>query len=153
MPFWCNQSSSAALVERYQKVFLFSRPRPEFSIIYALRQIHPITMALLNYHDAIIYPSDLSLLDSKSEWLNDSLINFQMTRLQQTQKRDTLPKANDDQRGQKCQREDSISQLEDLFLDPWVYIFICTRIYLIDKYILTYHIPYYLSFHTHYVLQ
>ena len=41
-----------------------------------------------------------------------------MTRLQQTQKQDTLPKANDDQRGQKRQREDSIEQLEDLFLDP-----------------------------------
>lgn len=41
-----------------------------------------------------------------------------MTRLQQAQKH-TLPKANDDQRGQKRQREDSTNnQLEDLFLDP-----------------------------------
>jgi len=85
------------------------------------RQIHPITMAnnhLLSYHDAIVYPSDIALLYSKSEWLNDNVINFQMTRLQQTQKRDALPRANDDQRGHKRQREDSIEQLEDLFLDP-----------------------------------
>jgi len=27
---------------------------------------------MINYNDAIIYPSDLELLDSRSEWLNDA---------------------------------------------------------------------------------
>jgi len=38
---------------------------------------------LLNYHDACVYKSDLRLVESPTEWLNDACINFQMTRLQQ----------------------------------------------------------------------
>ena len=65
---------------------------------------------LLNYHDAIIYPSDLALLDSPSDWLNDAVINFQMTRLHERRKS-----------GQKRHRDDGevvVNQLEDHFLDP-----------------------------------
>lgn len=40
---------------------------------------------ILNYHDAVIYGSDLALLDSPTAWLNDACIHFQMTRLQQQQ--------------------------------------------------------------------
>lgn len=38
---------------------------------------------LLDYHDACVYKSDLRLVESPTEWLNDACINFQMTRLQQ----------------------------------------------------------------------
>ena len=38
---------------------------------------------LLNYHDACIYESDVSLLESKSEWLNDACIHFQIKRIEQ----------------------------------------------------------------------
>ena len=41
---------------------------------------------LLNYHDACVYKSDLRLVESPTEWLNDACINFQMTRLQQKHK-------------------------------------------------------------------
>ena len=64
---------------------------------------------LLNYHDAVIYPSDLALLDSHTARLNDACINFQMTRLQHRKV------------GEKRARKTDgtiIDQLEDLFLDP-----------------------------------
>ena len=57
---------------------------------------------LLNYHDALIYESDLSILDSPTAWLNDACINFQFTRLQHRQQGD----------GASDGRE------TDLFLDP-----------------------------------
>jgi len=38
---------------------------------------------VVNYHDACIYTNDLSLLQSRTDWLNDACINYQMTRLQQ----------------------------------------------------------------------
>ena len=67
---------------------------------------------LLNYHDAIIYPSDLALLDSPSDWLNDAVINFQMTRLQQTQNERRKS-------GQKRRRDDGeVVVNQHLFLDP-----------------------------------
>ena len=64
---------------------------------------------LLNYHDAVVYESDLSILDSPTAWLNDSCIHFQMNRLQFKQ--------------QECRSVDG-SDLKgtDLFLDPYVYI-------------------------------
>ena len=68
---------------------------------------------LLNYHDAVVYPSDLALLDSPTAWLNDACINFQMTRLQH---RNVCEK-----RARKTEEEcdgNIIDQLEDLFLDP-----------------------------------
>ena len=83
---------------------------------------------LLNYHDAIIYPSDIALLDSPTDWLNDAVINFQMTRLQhQTQnERRGYDDVDDDRiRGQKRQRkgdDDDVDKLEDLFLDPYVHL-------------------------------
>lgn len=43
---------------------------------------------LLNYNDACIYSSDLSLLENSSSWLNDACINFQMTRLQNKEEND-----------------------------------------------------------------
>lgn len=36
---------------------------------------------LLNYHDAVLYPSDLSILESPTAWLNDACIQFVLTRL------------------------------------------------------------------------
>jgi Ulp1 family protease len=58
---------------------------------------------LLNYHDAVIYSSDLSILESPNAWLNDACINFQMTCLQHRKQ------SND-----SCGSRD----LDDLFLDP-----------------------------------
>ena len=77
---------------------------------------------LLNHHDAIIYPSDIALLDSPTDWLNDAVINFQMTRLQHPQNECRADDVDDDRiRGQKRQRngeDDDVDKLEDLFLDP-----------------------------------
>ena len=76
---------------------------------------HEQEQQLLNYHDAVIYPSDLALLDSPTAWLNDACINFQMAYLQQNQKDDAA-----DEREQKRQKNgtEGIDQLDDLFLDP-----------------------------------
>lgn len=38
---------------------------------------------LLNYHDAVLYESDLALLELPTAWLNDACMNFAMTRLGQ----------------------------------------------------------------------
>mmetsp|Transcript_17904 Transcript_17904/g.40958 ORF Transcript_17904/g.40958 Transcript_17904/m.40958 type:complete len:313 (-) Transcript_17904:107-1045(-) len=40
------------------------------------------TVLLINYHDAVIYESDLKLIERRTEWLNDSCIHFFFTRLQ-----------------------------------------------------------------------
>jgi hypothetical protein len=63
---------------------------------------------LLNYHDAVIYPSDLEILDSPTAWLNDAIIHFQLTRLQHRQ---TTELEN---------REDGSTSTssENLFIDP-----------------------------------
>ena len=68
---------------------------------------------LLNFHDAVIYESDLSLLDSPTAWLNDACIHFQMTRFQH---RKQGARIDDDLEGHE------VVQLEDLFLDPYVKI-------------------------------
>lgn len=90
---------------------------------------------LINYHDAVIYPSDLSLLDSSTAWLNDACVHFQMTRLQHRHrqsddvqtKEDAMTLLDGHQREEKRQRvhrcgqgndEPHVEQLEDLFLDP-----------------------------------
>lgn len=70
---------------------------------------------LLNYHDAVIYRSDLALLDSQTDWLNDACINFQMTRLRQAATT-TQEKVTDPNRQGKG--TDVVEILEDLFLDP-----------------------------------
>ena len=49
---------------------------------------------LLNYHDACVYKSDLRLVESPTEWLNDACINFQMTRLQQKHKDSPVSRAS-----------------------------------------------------------
>ena len=77
---------------------------------------------LLNYHDAVIYKSDIALLDSPTAWLNDACINFQLKRLEKTQverRRDAAP-ASMEERGQKRQKllEEHAQQLDDLFIDP-----------------------------------
>jgi hypothetical protein len=74
---------------------------------------------LVNYHDAVIYPSDLALLDSPTDWLNDACINFHMRRLQHTQDetRDAGKEGGRDPKRQKKGIE-GIDQFEDLFLDP-----------------------------------
>ncbi|CAB9504797.1 Sentrin-specific protease 8 [Seminavis robusta] len=36
---------------------------------------------LLNYHDAVLYQSDLNILESPRVWLNDACMNFVLTRL------------------------------------------------------------------------
>ncbi len=71
---------------------------------------------LLNYHDAVIYASDLALLDSPTDWLNDACINFQMKRLQRTQdeRRDVGKEGSRDPNRQKNGTE----LFEELFLDP-----------------------------------
>lgn len=43
----------------------------------------PSDKFILNYHDAILYESDIELLTSETEWLNDACIHFYMTVLQQ----------------------------------------------------------------------
>ncbi|KAL9189998.1 hypothetical protein ACHAXT_009673 [Thalassiosira profunda] len=84
---------------------------------------------LLNYHDALIYPSDLALLDSPS-WLNDACINFQMTRLQHRQGSSEDEGAEGERSGkrQKNNGEESGGavrvRLDDLFLDPSVISFL-----------------------------
>lgn len=37
----------------------------------------------LNYHDAVLYSTDIDILRSTNSWLNDSCIHYQMTRYQQ----------------------------------------------------------------------
>ena len=40
-------------------------------------------MMILNYHDAVLYQSDLAILQSPRQWLNDACIHFFLTRLSQ----------------------------------------------------------------------
>ncbi|KAL9183931.1 hypothetical protein ACHAXT_002017 [Thalassiosira profunda] len=84
---------------------------------------------ILSYRDALIYPSDLALLDSKCAWLNDAVINFQMTRLQH---RPTAT-GSGEARGQRSRGrqpdgadggEGGCVQPDDLFLDPSVVSFL-----------------------------
>ena len=38
---------------------------------------------VLNYHDAVLYGSDVALLESSTAWLNDACVHFFLTFLQQ----------------------------------------------------------------------
>ncbi|KAL7524155.1 hypothetical protein ACHAWF_000836 [Thalassiosira exigua] len=80
---------------------------------------------LLNYRDAVVYPSDLALLDSRTAWLNDACINFRMTRLSEA-RRTRKERRAEEERRQKRQKNgvESDDQLEDLFLDPSVVSFL-----------------------------
>jgi hypothetical protein len=86
---------------------------------------------LFNYHDAVIYPSDLGIIDSPSAWLNDALIHFQMTRLQYRRRRTGVTDEEKPKKKMKMGKssverrmdesdsdEIIISETENLFLDP-----------------------------------
>lgn len=45
---------------------------------------------LLNYHDAVLYESDLALLQSPTAWLNDACMHFGMTLLNQKLASDSI---------------------------------------------------------------
>jgi len=83
---------------------------------------------LLNYHDAVIYPSDLALLDSRTAWLNDACIHFQMTRLQQRHLKHRQQEKGgdlaDNGNGDGDDGGTGVEHLEDLFLDPSVVSFL-----------------------------
>lgn len=65
---------------------------------------------LINYNDAVIYASDLAILNSPTAWLNDACINFQLTRLQQ-QHRPRVCHVYNEQDGNAVEEQ-------FLFLDP-----------------------------------
>jgi hypothetical protein len=69
---------------------------------------------LVNYNDAVIYTSDLAILDSSTAWLNDACINFQLTRLQQQHQQ------RERSRVSVVNEQDGIITVEEqyLFLDP-----------------------------------
>ena len=78
---------------------------------------------VLDFNDALIHASDLALLDSDVAWLNDSCINFQMTRLQHrasAARAKKRPRENGGGYG-SCRRP---SGEENLFLDPSVVSFL-----------------------------
>ena len=74
---------------------------------------------LLNYHDACVYKSDLQLIVSPKEWLNDSCINFQMTRLQQQQQQQQQQKYKRECDGDQI-KNDTNHSTNHLYLDPAV---------------------------------
>ena len=78
---------------------------------------------LVNYNDAVIYTSDLAILDLSTAWLNDACINFQMTRLQQQQR--------DRNRDVSVVNKQDGSTVEEqyLFLDPYERGFVFVDIY------------------------
>ena len=63
---------------------------------------------IINYHDAVIYGSDLKLLKNRTEWLNDSCIHFFFVLLQQRQ------------REQERERKQKETASSFLFMDPSV---------------------------------
>ena len=69
---------------------------------------------LVNYNDAVIYTSDLAILDLSTAWLNDACINFQLTRLQQQHQQ------RERSRVSVVNEQDGIITVEEqyLFLDP-----------------------------------
>ncbi len=74
---------------------------------------------LFNYHDAVIYPSDLGIIDSPSAWLNDALIHFHMTRLQHRRRRgvtDEMKMGKSPE--ERMDESDGTGDAENLFLDP-----------------------------------
>ena len=76
---------------------------------------------LFNYHDAVIYPSDVSLLDSPTAWLNDAIINFQFTRLQHLHREEEEEEVEEEKikmAYQNGKKETSNDPIEYLFLDP-----------------------------------
>ena len=84
---------------------------------------------LINYHDAVIYSSDLALLDNPTAWLNDACIHFWLTHLQkqQPQHRKQERRRWRGERNLNEPVEVKTEQLQDLFLDPYVHnaTFVC----------------------------
>ena len=70
---------------------------------------------IINYHDAVIYGSDLKLLKNRTEWLNDSCIHFFFVLLQQRHR-------EQEQEREREQKETSSlsSSSSFLFMDPSV---------------------------------
>lgn len=72
---------------------------------------------ILNYHDAVLYQSDLNILLHPQEWLNDACIHFALTRLdQQLQQQEPNIKTTDSAGDASC-------KCKCKFLDPSVLSF------------------------------
>ena len=71
---------------------------------------------IINYHDAVIYGSDLKLLKNRTEWLNDSCIHFFFVLLQQRHREQEQER----EREQKETLLSSSSSSSFLFMDPSV---------------------------------
>ena len=97
-----------------------------------IREEPPATMKpLLDYHDAVVYPADLALLDSPTAWLNDACIHFHMARLQRTRRCGAPSSGEDGVDGDGASASDDdggggdgddeghrVRPLEDLYVDP-----------------------------------
>jgi hypothetical protein len=75
---------------------------------------------IINYHDAVIYGSDLKLLKNRTEWLNDSCIHFFFALLQQRQ-REQEREQKEKEKEKKEGKDTSPSSF--LFMDPSVVSF------------------------------
>lgn len=74
---------------------------------------------ILNYHDAVIYGSDLRLLTSSTAWLNDACVHFQMTRLSRKRSAEKQEQHFFDQSSVACGEGRTV-----LFMDPAVVSFL-----------------------------
>ena len=84
-------------------------------------------MMILDYHDACIYPQDLELVEKENQWLNDSVMHFYFTYLQQqhrqlttTMATPTSPRASSNKAIKRLVRPRSSPCL---FMDPSVVSF------------------------------
>ena len=71
---------------------------------------------ILNYHDAVLYKSDLAILQSPSQWLNDACIHFFLTRLSQQY---SSKESDSDSSVQRNQQQQCVFK----FIDPSVLSF------------------------------
>jgi hypothetical protein len=69
--------------------------------------------SVLSYYDALLYKSDVALLEDPDEWLNDAVINYQLTRFQH----------NDDNIFNLAASSESYKK-ETVFMDPAVLSFL-----------------------------
>jgi sentrin-specific protease 8 len=77
---------------------------------------------IINYHDAVIYGSDLKLLKNRTEWLNDSCIHFFFVLLQQRQRQSEQEREREQKDKEKKEGKgtSSSSSSSFLFMDPSV---------------------------------
>jgi Ulp1 family protease len=74
---------------------------------------------IINYHDAVIYGSDLKLLKNRTEWLNDSCIHFFFVLLQQHQREQEQEREREREQKEKEKKEGKeVSSSSFLFMDP-----------------------------------